>query len=263
MRGGSPPDHGARRARGEALCFAHRHTLPAMRLPLFRLLACLALLTAPLHLSAQDDPLSARLLPKDPKQPLHMLAEKSWSGADLELQPHAVTQTPPHQPRRSLTLPLGAFKSEPGLGPMVLLVAYGGRLVDSNAKGSGIVSVDIECPETSGGCGIPINQTLVSFDSTYMASSRKTEGGAIRTLVLGREGHRYSFPPGTLVKMDLSLLEPTNIEPAQLQAWVFHGEHDPALPQARKTRSGTLWKVLGAGALVVLLGVWWVRRRAG
>lgn len=232
-----------------------------MRLLLPRLLASLALLTAPLHLSAQDDPFAVRLLPKDPRQPLHMLAEKSWSGSDLQVQPRSVTQTPSHQPRRSLTLPLGAFKTEPGLGPMVLLVAYGGRLIDGNAKGSGIVSVDIECPEASDGCGIPISQTLVSFDTTYMASSRRTEGGAIRTLVLGREGHRYSFPPGTLVKMDLTLLEPTNIEPAQLQAWVFHGEHDPALPQARKTRSGTLWKVLGAGVLVVLLGFWWVRRR--
>lgn len=223
------------------------------------LLAGLAL-SLSLAALAQFNPLSASLQPKDPKKPLHMLVEKTWGEADIAIQPHEVTRTEKHLPRSSHDLSLGSFKVENGLGPLMLIVDFGGRVIDEQAKSSAIVQVDIECPEVSNGCPYPIQKSVIGYDDRYMAKFRLPHQGSDRAMVLGREGHNYGFAPGTLVNMDIRLQQPTNIEPVQIKAWVFHGEHEHQLPHGNTTRLGTFWKVLGAGLLVVVLGWWWLRR---
>lgn len=195
---------------------------------------------------------------KDPKRPVFVLADKVWPEEEIRILPRELTGTPGHLPRSSHRLPLGSFRYDGADGPVTLVVDYAGYLVDPSRNADAAVKIGIECPRSAQGCAYPLTKSVLPFQAAFMARQEVSTAAGKRTVVVGRESHSYVFAPDSLVQMDLTLLEPSNLQPLELKARVIFGEYDRRALPGQTTRQQLVWRI-GAAALGVLaLAYWWL-----
>lgn len=190
------------------------------------------------------------LLPADPGKPLLVVADQSWVGPMLRPAPDGPSQT----------LNLGYFTYEAAKGPVNLVIDFAGTR-RGEGKPSAIVEIGIECPESGTPCAIPIDKGVVEFREAFMADEITVVAGAPLRALLGREGHSYDFPDGTVVSVTLDVLEARGVDPRAIRARLVYGAYsDEGLP-AHQTRSSLLRNILLViGGLVVFAWIF-LRRR--
>lgn len=230
--------------------------LPCRQARLVPMLACLL----PLHAAAQlaDWP---KLQSADPARPLEFVADKTWPAQDVQILPREAMGTPASLPRRSRTLVLGDFNYDAAKGPVKLVVDLGASLVDAGKPGEATVEISLECPEARMPCVIPITKSVLPFRTSSMLKHEVKAADGKATLVVGREFHAYTFEPGTLVQVRLSLLEPVNLQLRGMRASLVYGVPDARSLQGQSSRIGLLWKAIAGALVAAALGFWWLRRR--
>ncbi len=210
---------------------------------------CWLLLAAALSASAQAEILPMPLEPADPRNPLELIADDTWTGATVRATRGQWSK-----------LALPAFEYEAAKGPVRLIVDYA-ALRPNDQPGDALMDVGIECPETSEGCAIPITTSVIGIRSQYMGEHVARIDGAPTAVWVGRESYSYSFPDGTMVEVSLSLLEHNNLDPKAIRARLVYGQVSGAALPGQATRTGTLLKVAGVVLALTILVLWWLRRR--
>lgn len=210
-------------------------------------LSCL-LLAAALSTSARAEILSVPLESADPENPLALVADNTWSGADVRATRDQWSK---------LVLPTFAY--EAAKGPVRLIVDYAALRPNAEA-GDALMDVGIVCPEVNQGCANPITTSVISIRSQYMGEHVARIDGAPTAVWVGRESHSYSFPDGTKVDVWLSLLEHNNLDPKAIRARLVYGQVSGAALPGQATRGGTLLKIAGVVLALTIIVLCWLRR---
>ncbi len=217
--------------------------ITTLRLAVF----CLATLGAPAA-SAQhvfDLPLT----PADPAQPLTVVVDDGKAGASL--RPSEGT---------GARLALTPFKYEAAKGPINLVVDLAGVSTGSG-RGSVLVEIGIECPESGTPCAIPITKSTVEFRREFMAEQVTVIAGVPTPALIGRAGHDYAFDDETLVAVTLDVIEADGLDPRALRARLVYGKYnDDPLP-GQATRGGLLKNILFVVGGLTLLVLVFLRKR--
>ncbi|MFZ2754038.1 MAG: hypothetical protein WAZ48_11390 [Lysobacteraceae bacterium] len=208
-----------------------------------------ALIAAPLTAFAQSNALPMPLESEDPEKPLEIVADTTWTGAEIQAQAKDFSR-----------LEAGHFAYDASKGPVTLLVDYAATRPDGDAEGEALIDVGIECPEAREPCAIPITLGVIGIRTAYMGESVVNVGSAPQAAWVGREGHAYSFPDKTLVEVRLALQDRKNLDPKAVRARLFYGEYDRDALPGQQTRLGTVLKVAIVLSVLLALFLWWMRR---
>jgi hypothetical protein len=213
------------------------------------LLLALVLLPATFVAQAQSSALPMPLESEDPEKPLEIIADKTWTGPEIQIQ---------SKDMRGLgTL---EFKHDASKGPVTLVIDYAATRPDPDADSEALIVINIGCNDTPQPCKIPLNLGVVSIRSAYMGESVANVGPAPEAVWVGREGHSYIFADGAKVFVGLDLEDRVNLEPKAIRARLYYGNrNDDALP-GQTTRFGILTKIALALGVLLALFLWWMRR---
>lgn len=212
--------------------------------------AVLALLLVAAHAAVQVDLAAIPLRPKDPKKPLELIAERTWSGPDVQ----------PTAPPRVRQLTVGSAAMGGGRGAVTLVVDYVAYLQNPSQPGSGAVDVWLSCPQLLDGCAYSADKSVVPFEDRHMARMEREVGGQARVIVAGRESQTYTFTKDTPMRVDISVSPQRNLVPLQVTARLVRGEYARGDAPGEGTRIGAIWKLAGGALLVLGLAFWWLRR---
>ena len=207
------------------------------------------LIAAPLAVFAQSNALPMPLESKDPEKPLEIVADTTWTGAEIQAQAKDFSR-----------LEAGHFTYDASKGPVTLLVDYAATRPGGDVEGEALVDVGIECPEAREPCAIPITLGVIGIRTAYMGESVVNVGSAPQAAWVGREGHAYSFPDKTYVEVRLALQDRKNLDPKAIRARLFYGEYDRNALPGQQTRLGTVLKVAIVLSVLLALFLWWMRR---
>lgn len=197
---------------------------------------------------AQAEILPMPLDSHDPEQPIELIGDVTWSGADVQASRGQWSK---------LSLP--AFEYEAAKGPIRLVVDYA-ALRTSEDRGDALIDIGIECPQASQPCAIPISAGTIGIRTDYMGEHVARIDGEPTAVWVGRESHSYSFPDGTLVDVWLSLVERNHLDPKAIRARLFYGTMSNAALPGQATRSGTFLKIAAVVLGLAVLAAWWLRR---
>lgn len=212
-------------------------------------LLALVLLPAAFLARAQSNALPMRLESEDPDKPLEIIADKTWTGPEIQIQSKDL--------RGLGTL---EFKHDASKGPVTLVIDYAATRPDPDAESEALIDIGIECHDTPQPCRIPVHLGVVGIRSAYMGESVANVGPAPEAVWVGREGHSYTFADGAMVSVSLDLQDRRNLEPKAIRVRLYYGDrNDDALP-GQATRFGILTKIALAVGLLFALFLWWMRR---
>lgn len=214
------------------------------------LLIILGLVAAASHAATQVDVPDLPLRSKDPKKPLELIAERTWSGADVQ----------PTAPPRMRQLALGAAPMGGGRGPVTLVVDYAAYMKIPSQPAGGAISVLVSCPQIVDGCAFPTEKSVVPFEDGFMARAEREVAGQKKVLVFGRESQTYTLAKETPMRVDISVPAQRNLEPVQVTARLVRGEFETRGVPGKGMRIGAIWKAIAGGVLVLGLAFWWLRR---
>ena len=221
----------------------------AMRRCLQRFVLTGVLIAAPLTLFAQSNALPMPLESKDPAKPLEIVADTTWTGAEIQAQAKDFSR-----------LEAGRFTYDASKGPVTLLIDYAATRPGGDAEGEALIDVGIECPEARDPCAIPITLGVIGIRTAYMGESVVNVGSAPQAAWVGRQGHAYNFPDKTLVEVRLALQDRKNLDPKAIRARLFYGDYDRSALPGQQTRFGTVLKVAIVLSVLLALFLWWMRR---
>jgi hypothetical protein len=214
-----------------------------------RFILLVALIATPLAVFAQSNALPMPLESKDPAKPLEILADTTWTGAEIQAQAKDFSR-----------LEAGHFNYDASKGPVTLLIDYAATRPSDDAEGEALIDVGIECPEARDPCAIPITLGVIGIRTAYMGESVVNVGSAPQAAWVGREGHAYSFPDRTYVEVRLALQDRKHLDPKAIRARLFYGDYDRSALPGQKTRSGSVLKIAIVVSVLLALFVWWMRR---
>jgi hypothetical protein len=214
-----------------------------------RFMLLVALIATPLAVFAQSNALPMPLESKDPAKPLEILADTTWTGAEIQAQAKDFSR-----------LEAGHFNYDASKGPVTLLIDYAATRPSDDAEGEALIDVGIECPEARDPCAIPITLGVIGIRTAYMGESVVNVGSAPQAAWVGREGHAYSFPDRTYVEVRLALQDRKHLDPKAIRARLFYGDYDRSALPGQKTRSGSVLKIAIVVSVLLALFVWWMRR---
>lgn len=203
----------------------------------------------PLTALAQSDTLPMVLESEDPAKPLEIIDDRTWTGKDIEGQSGIGT-----------SLTLKPFNYDATKGPVRLVLDYAATRPGS-AVGDALIDIAIECPEANEPCQIPIAQTVLGVSSEFMGESAIKLDGAPQSVWIARLSHSYTFPPDTLVSIQLSLLERKNLDPKAIRVRLIYGDYDRSALPGQETRTGLFLKIAGAILLLLIMFFWWTKRQ--
>ncbi|MEQ1512515.1 MAG: hypothetical protein ABL934_07535 [Lysobacteraceae bacterium] len=207
------------------------------------------LIGVPPAVLAQSNALPMPLESKDPAKPLEILADTTWTGAEIQAQAKDFSR-----------LEAGHFNYDASKGPVTLLIDYAATRPSGDAEGEALIDVGIECPEARDPCAIPITLGVIGIRTAYMGESVVNVGSAPQAAWVGREGHAYSFPDRTYVEVRLALQDRKHLDPEAIRARLFYGDYDRSALPGQKTRSGSVLKIAIVVSVLLALFVWWMRR---
>ena len=214
-----------------------------------RLAALALLLSLPLVASAQSEPLPMPLESKDPAKPLEVLADRTWTGTEIQAQAKDFSR-----------FEVGHFTYDAGKGPVTLLIDYAAARPGKDVEGEALIDVGIECPEARDPCAIPITLGVIGIRTGYMGESVIKVGNAPEAAWVGRESHDYTFPDKTYVEVRLALQDRSNLEPKAIRARVFYGDYSREALPGQKTRAGLVLKIAAVLGVLLAVFLWWLRR---
>lgn len=203
----------------------------------------------PIAALAQSDTLPMVLESDDPAKPLEIIDDRTWTGKDIEGQRSVGT-----------SLTLKPFTYDATKGPVRLVFDYAATRTSSDV-GDALINIAIECPEANEPCQIPIAQTVLGVSSEFMGESAIKLDGAPQSVWIARLSHTYTFPPDTLVSIQLSLLERKNLEPKAIRVRLIYGDYDRTALPGQQTRTGLFLKIAAAILLLLMVFFWWTKRQ--
>ena len=156
------------------------------------LLALVLLPAAPVA-KAQSNALPMPLESEDPEKPLEIIADKTWTGPEIQIQSKDLRG-----------LGVLEFKHDASKGPVTLVIDYAATRPDPDADSEALIDIGIECYDTPQPCKIPVNLGVVSIRSAYMGESVANVGPAPQAVWVGREGHTYAFADGATVSVTIT-----------------------------------------------------------
>ena len=146
-------------------------------------------------------------------------------------------------------------------GAVTLVVDYGATRANSD-RGEALLELNIECPEASDPCKLPLNKAFMKIDSAFMGEAVAVLNDVATPLWVGRETQTFNFPPDTLVYIGFDVANaPVNLQPRIVRARLIYGDFETAGLPGQQTRLSLFYKITGSALLLLLAFVWWIRKQ--
>ena len=199
--------------------------------------------------TVQASTLNVPLTSKNPDQPIELIADKLWFGDEIIFDTTKV-----------IGMGFEPFTTK-GDGAVTLVVDYGATRINSD-RGEALLELNVECPEASEPCKLPLSKAFMKIDSAFMGEAVAVLNDVVTPLWVGRETQTFNFPPDTLVYIGFDVANaPVNLQPRIVRARLIYGDFETAGLPGQQTRSSLFYKIAGS-VLILLLGfVWWIRRQ--
>jgi hypothetical protein len=211
-------------------------------------LAFAALLALHVHAQAPADALPVPLASADPQHALTIIDDRTWQGDAL--------RTSAGEQRRLDLLP---FVHDAARGPVTLVVDYAATRAQGSS-GKALIDVGVECPQAREPCAIPLAGSVITIRGAFMGQGVAVIDGRSLPVWIARETHAYTFRDATPVEIWLSPGERSDLEPQAIRARLVYGEIDRTPLPGEATRLGLWLKIAAVTAVLLGLGVWWLRR---
>jgi len=206
-----------------------------------------ALLLIP-SLALAHDELPLPLQNADPKKPLEVLADATWTLAQL----NAPFRSPEAGPD------LATVTYDDAKGPITLVVDLA-TVRTSKDKGHARIDLGIECVAPAP-CPIDAAKSVMGMDTQFMGESVAILDSQPTPVLVQRRAYSYVFKPGTVLSTTIQLGAHENLDPKLVRARWIYGQFDDAGVPGQTTRKDLLMKILATVTGLFIVGVWWMRR---
>ena len=199
--------------------------------------------------TVQASTLNVPLTSKSPDQPMRVIEDKTWFGDEIVFDTSKVVGM--------------GFKpfTTTNEGPVTLVVDYGATRVNSD-RGEALLELNVECPEASEPCKLPLHKAFMKIDSAFMGEAVAVLNDVPTPLWVARETQTFNFPADTEVFIGFDVANaPENLQPRIIRARLIYGNADSAGLPGQQTRSSLFYKVAGSALLLLFGFVWWIRKQ--